>query len=70
MERQQEIQVKSTKFAKKLETKKKTAEKFNMASLTCRHEKKNKKQKGDVFEQYKYNLIWAYEQYCITWSMI
>ena len=45
MERQQEIQVKSTKFAKKLE-KKKTAEKLNMASLTCRHEKKTKNKKG------------------------
>ena len=42
--------------------------KYGVSDMQARE--KNKKQKGDVFEQYKYNLIWAYEQYCITWSMI
>ena len=69
MERQQEIQVKSTKFAKKLE-KKKIGWKIKYGISDMQAREKNKKQKGDVFEQYKYNLIWAYEQYCITRSVI
>jgi hypothetical protein len=45
MERQRELQVNTTKFAK-ISTIKKTAEKGDMAHVTCRREKKNKFKAG------------------------
>jgi hypothetical protein len=61
MGRQQELQVNTTKFAKILAIKK-TAEKRDMAHVTCRHEKKKQIQRGDVIAKYKNNLVGVKEK--------
>ncbi len=51
----------TTKFAKILAIKK-TAEKGDMAYVTCRCEKKKQIQRGDVIANYKHNLVGVKEK--------